>query len=87
MIVEAWVNWNPDPEIHAFGERRQARTVALCGVMVREHRGDFDPTAAKACQYCATGVAFGHSVEMTRGLRRLLEEPDLSGVIVCRRGR
>lgn len=53
-VVDAWVNWNPDPLIHAYGaalgNKANRRFVAMCRVMVREHLGhEFDPDHPRAC--------------------------------------
>lgn len=64
-MAEAWVNWNPDPLVHAFGEAIGNRPilVALCRVTVREQRGEFDPADPKACPQCAAYVREGLTVQ------------------------
>lgn len=68
----AWVNWNPDPEIHTL-DRVLPRgiAVATCGVTVRRSLPEpFDPAHPKACEDCAAGR------------KRPI---DMSNAIVCRR--
>ncbi len=67
-MAEAWVNWNPEPEVHAFGAElgRRPLVVGLCGISVRERRGDFDPADPKACAFCAEAVRAGWTFEEAR---------------------
>lgn len=81
-MPEAWVNWNPNPDVHAFGADMGARVVALCRVTVRERRGTFDPDDPKACEFCARAVREGWSFEEAQNHRPAI---DLSRAIVCRR--
>lgn len=70
----AWVNWNPDPDIHTL-DRVLPRGVAIatCGITVRKQLGEpFDPTHPKACEDCAAG-------------RKRSIDLNAPGVIVCTR--
>lgn len=80
----AWVNWNPDPQIHAFGTMIQPQgiMVAMCRVVVREARGVFDPDAPKACPTCADDVRHGRTWDDVKD-RQMPIPPN---AIVCRRG-
>lgn len=82
---EAWVNWNPDPLIHAYGEQIGSRPiiVAMCRVTVREWRGDFDPDDPKACPDCASYVREGLTLAEARD--RVSERTRDSFIIECRR--
>lgn len=88
----AWVNWNPDPLVHAFGTvmetARRRMVLALCRVTVREPHGEFDPGDPKACPDCAEFVrrrlTFKQASAITdERIRARMADPN---VIVCRRG-
>lgn len=83
MNVAAWVNWNPEPLVHAYGTNMPGgRVLALCRVMVREERGVFDPNADDACPVCADDVAHGRAWEQVKARRAAALGPN---TIVCRR--
>jgi hypothetical protein len=83
-MAEAWVDWNPDPKVHAFGEVVNDRiTVALCRTTVREQRGEFDPADPRACQRCAEYVRGGLTV--VEAQQRVKETLHDVAIIECRR--
>lgn len=88
-MIEAWVNWNPEPKVHAFGDDSHAHVLALCRVVVRERRGEFDVDAADACEDCAEFVRAGLTFELASAVMdaRMRERMNDPSVIVCRRGR
>lgn len=90
---EAWVNWNPDPLVHAFGEvrdfARRRLVTALCRVTVREQLGTqmFDPDDPRSCPDCAEFVREGLTLDeahrrVTERINARMADPN---VIVCRR--
>lgn len=82
--MDAWVNWNPDPLIHAYGAALgvKRRFVALCRVSIREHwANEFDPDHPRACPTCASFVRDGLSWEQVKD-RPIELGPD---AIICRR--
>lgn len=86
--LEAWVNGNPQPKLHAFGAAMgRGRVVALCRISVRERRGTFDPAHADACPDCAEFVAAGLTFEAASKIvdERIQARMADPSVIVCRR--
>lgn len=80
---EAWVNGNPDPDVHAYGAtlgRRQV-VVGLCRITVRREVGRFDPSDPRSCVDCARFVRDGLTWDDVKD-RTTVFGP---GTIVCRR--
>lgn len=91
--ADAWVNWNPDPDFHLLGATRgrpgSERRLAMCGITVREQRGEFDPNHPKACKDCVEASTNGWTFDQYATIRgerfaARIASGDPS-IIVCRR--
>lgn len=86
-MIEAWVNWNPEPKLHAFGDDSRRRVLSLCRVVVRERRGEFDVDADNVCADCAefvrAGLTFIEASQLVSA--RMAARMNDPSVIVCRR--
>ncbi|MGH9095127.1 MAG: hypothetical protein ACRDXE_08195 [Acidimicrobiales bacterium] len=79
----AWINWSRSKRRHLFGLELARWPVAMCGTIVREQRGMFDPAADDACPECAAVARAGLTFAEYREKRvRLKPGP---GDFVCGR--
>ena len=80
-ITQAWVNWNPDPLLHAYGTTMKGRgvVIGLCRITVREQVGTFDPDGKKVCALCAEFVRSGLTWDDVKDRRT----PIPANAIVC----